>query len=81
MKKNRSLLIETIIYSHDIGMEFGIEKRAMLIIKRRKWQTGRNITAKPGKNRNAWREEKLQVHGSIEGGQHQKSWYEGKMRK
>ena len=48
------------IYSPDIGMEFGIEKRAMLIRK-----SGRNRTAKSGKHQNTWREWKLQVIRNI----------------
>ena len=45
-------LIQTIrIYSQDIRMEFGIEKRAMLIMKSGKGKMCR--TTKPEKNQNA----------------------------
>ena len=36
-KESETLILTVRIYSHDIGMEFGIEKCSMLIMKSGKW--------------------------------------------
>ena len=59
------------IYSQDIGMEFGREKCAMLIMK-----SEQNYQIK--KNQNALRKGSLQILGNSESGQHQKSGDERK---
>ena len=51
MKKNWRLIETVRICSQDVGMEFGIEKCAMLIIKI-KSKNGKNRTVKSRKNQN-----------------------------
>ena len=60
-----------------MGMEFGIEKYAMLIMK-----IGReeNKAAKSRKHQNTWIEGKLEVHGNI-GGKIYQNVLKEKMRK
>ena len=64
-KNQRELetLIQTIRkYTQDIGMKFGIEKCAMLVMKKgKKRNTVRNRTTSPRKNKNTWRKRELQV--------------------
>ena len=50
-KKNWSQTVK--IYSHDIGMEFSIEKCAMLIMKNWRIDNRRYRTAESGKHQNA----------------------------
>ena len=53
-KEQETLTQAVRIYSDDIGMEFGIEKCAMLIMKSEKTvNDGRNKTIKSRKNQNA----------------------------
>ena len=62
------------IYSQDIGMEFGIEKCAMLVMK--KWQTtpdGRSRTTKSSSHQNARRKGNQQILGDIGSCHHQTS--------
>ena len=47
-KETETLVLTTKIYSQDVGMEFSIEKCAMLIM--RKKDSGKNRTAKYGKH-------------------------------
>ena len=73
MKMELETLIQTIeIYSKERGMEFGIKRRAMRILKRAKRQIGRNRTGK-SKKKNAWRIGKLQVLGNTGSSYHQTS--------
>ena len=59
------------IYSEDIGMEFGIEKYAMLKKKSGKMTIDeRNRTSKSRKNQNARKNGNRQILGNIESGQH-----------
>ena len=41
----------------------------------------RNRTAQSGKHQNAWREEKLEVHGNIGSKHHQRNQHEKKSKK
>ena len=50
--KLESIVRNVRIFRQDIGMEFGIEKCAVLIINKGKWQTAR-------KCQNIWSERKL----------------------
>ena len=53
MNKNGRLIQTIRIYRQAIGMEFAIEKSAMLIMKSKKKRNNeRNRTAKPRKNQN-----------------------------
>ena len=56
-EKELESLIQTIkIYSQGNGMEFWIEKYAMILMKKGKGEKSRrNITAHLGKHQNAWR--------------------------
>ena len=68
-EKEYETLIQTIrIYSQYIGMEFGIEKCAMFIMKCEKTNNGRNRIAKSINN---WKKGKLQILGDIESRYHQ----------
>ena len=58
MKKNGDSYRKIQIYRKDIGIKFGIEKRAMLVIKMGKNDNGRNRTAKLRKNQNTRRKDK-----------------------
>ena len=64
--------IQTVrIYSQDIGMEFGIEKCAMLITKSRKRKNdGRNSTTKSRKNQNTQKKGNVHILGNIESRHH-----------
>ena len=65
----RQKRLETLmrIYSEDIGMEFGIEKYSMLIMKKQKTTNYiRNRTTKSRKTWNAWRKGNLQILGDVE---------------
>ena len=64
-KELKSLIQAMKIYSEDIGMEFGIEKCSILIIKEENINNGRNTTAKSRKNQKARRKENLQILGNI----------------
>ena len=66
-----------IIYSQDIGMEFGIEKFAMLIMKSRNQQKTERIEL-PTKYQNARKKGNLQILGNIGSGHHQISGNEEK---
>ena len=71
-KKELETLIQIMrlrIYFQDIGMDFGIEKCAML--KMRNYTDGRIKPMKPRKNQNARRKGKLQILGNIGSGRHQ----------
>ena len=66
-EKELETLIQAVrIYSQDIGMEFAIEKCAMLIMKSRKWywMQGRKLP-KSRQNQNAWKKGNLQISGNI----------------
>ena len=68
-KTELDTLIQTIrIYCQNIGMEFDIEKCAMLIMLLNR----RSKTAKLKKNQNGWREGKLEVLRSIGSRPHQR---------
>ena len=80
-KELETLLQAVRIYSDGIGMEFGIEKYAILIIKRGKTTNdGRNRTTKSRKNQNAWRKGNLQIRGNIGSGRHQTCGDERKIK-
>ena len=54
------------IYSDDIGMEFGIEKCAMLTLKsEKKTNVERHRTTKWRKNQNVLRKRNLEILGNI----------------
>ena len=64
-------LIQTVRkYSQDIGIEFGIDKRAILVMKSGKWHIWRNRTTKSRENQNVPRKSNLGNFGS---GQNQTS--------
>ena len=71
-EKEQETLIQTVrMHKQDIGMEFGFEKCAMLIMKGvEKRDNERNRIAKSEKHQNTWSERKLQVLGDIRGGLH-----------
>ena len=73
-KEEPETLIQTIIiYSHDIGMEFGIEKvKPGNYEKLEKSYNGRNRTTKSGQYQNARRKGNLHVSGNIRSGHHQR---------
>ena len=72
-EKELETLTQTIrMYSQDTGMDFSIEKCALLILRSGK-RIGRNRTAKPRNNQNTWRKGKLQVLGNTGSGHHQTS--------
>ena len=79
-EKELETLIQAVrIYNDDIGMEFGIEKCAMLIKKERKTANdGRNRTSKSRKNQNVRRTVSLQILGNMGSGHHQASGYKTK---
>ena len=54
------------IYSQEIGIKFGIEKCAMLIMK--KGNNGMDRTVRSRKNQNTWRKGNLQVLGNFGSG-------------
>ena len=66
-EKELKTLIQALgIYSEDIGMEFGIEKCAMLIMKSGKRQMTEGLELpNQEKNQNAWREGILNILGNI----------------
>ena len=72
--------IQTVkIYTQDVGMEFGIEKCAMIVMKSGKRKNdGRNRTTKSRKNLIIWRKGNLQILGNIGSGHHQTSGNERK---
>ena len=81
-KKKLETLIRTIrIYSQNLGIEFGIEKCALHIMKWKNRNNRRNGTAKSRKNQNAWIEGKLPVLGNIESGRHQQKEMKKKKKK
>ena len=81
-EKELETLIQTVrIYSQDIGMEFGIEKCAMLVMKSRKWHDRRNQTTKSRKNQNAKRKGNEQILGNIGSWHHQTSGDERKNKR
>ena len=62
------------MYNQDIGMNFILEKCAMLMTKSGKQTYNRrNRTTKSRKNQNARRKGKLQILGNIESGNQQNS--------
>ena len=67
-KELETLRQEVKIYNEYIGMEFGIEKCAMLIMKLEMTWDGRNRTSKSRQNQNARRNGNLQIHGNIGSG-------------
>ena len=72
-EKELETLIHTVrIYSQDIGMEFGIEKCAMLVMKSGKWHTIDGIEL-PNQDKNARRKRRLQILGYLGGWHHQTS--------
>ena len=79
-EKELETLIQAVkIYSQDIGMEFGIEKCAMLKMKNGKQHMTEGIKLpKQGKNQNVQRKGKLQVLGNIGSGRYQTSGHERK---
>ena len=79
---NNKVLIQAIsIYSQDIRIEFGIEKRSMLMMKKReKRNNGRNRSTKSEKHLNSKRKRKLQVLRNIGSGLYQTKMEE-KIRK
>ena len=59
-EREMEILIQTIrIYSQDVGIDFGIEKCTMLIIKSGKGETTRNRIANLRKHQDTWRKEKF----------------------
>ena len=68
-EKELETLIHTVrIYSQDIGMEFGIEKCAMLVMKSGKRHvTGGMELLNQENNQNARRKGKLQILGHLGG--------------
>ena len=60
-KELETLIHAVRVYSQDIGMEFGIEKCVMLVIKSVGW----NGTTKPKQNQNARRKANLKILGDI----------------
>ena len=66
--KELETLIQAVqIYSQDIGMEFGIEKCTMLVMKTgKRHMTWRNRTTKSRKNQNARRKGNVQILENIE---------------
>ena len=69
-KKEQEILVETIkIYSQDIGMDFGIEKHAMHMMKSGVRETMERI--KLPHQESIRREGKSQVLGNIKSGHHQ----------
>ena len=70
------------IFSKDVGMEFDIQKCAMLIMKRKgKRNNEGNITTKLGKHQNTWWKRKLQVNENIRIGCHKTNRNERKSKK
>ena len=74
-EKELETLTHTVrIYSRDIGMEFGIEKCEMLVMKSGKRQlTDRNGTTKQGWDKNAHRKRHIQILGHLGVWHHQTS--------
>ena len=61
--KELETFLQTIrIYSQDVGMEFGIEKCTMIIIKKEKREVMEAIELS---NQKSWRKWKLQIPGDI----------------
>ena len=62
------------IYTNDIGMEFGMEKSTMLIMRNEKRQMteGIELPTPKIKNLNSRRKENLQILGTIGSGHNQK---------
>ena len=80
------LKLETLIstintYNQDIGMEFGIEKCVMLIMKKgKKRNNGKNNTPKSEKHQNTCKKIKLQVLGNT-GNRHHQTEMKEKVKK
>ena len=73
-KELETLIQAETIYSQDIGMEFGMEKRAMWIMRRKKWQINRRTrTTKSRRNQKAQRKGNLEILGNIGSRHHQTS--------
>ena len=81
-KELESLIHRVRIYSRDIGMEFGIEKCAMLVMKsgKRQLTDGMELSNKD-KIKNARRKRNLQILGHLGGWHHQTSGNKGKIQK
>ena len=76
-EKELEILIQAAtIYSENIGMEFGIEKCTMLVMKMR--NNRRNRTTKSRNNQNTRRKENLQILRNIGSGHHHTSGFERK---
>ena len=65
-KELETLLHVVRIYSQDIGMEFGIEKCVMLVIKSGKWHLTDGMEL-PSQDKKARRKRNLQIFGHVGG--------------
>ena len=81
-KESEALIKSVTIYYEDIGIEFGIEKNAML--NNENWELTndrRCRTTKSSQNQNARKKGKLQIFGHIESGQNLRCGDERKNKK